>query len=191
MSSILELREARERAARWSVEDYEQYGEMLADNGVLPKRAELIRGIIIEKTPKSILHVELTEIIRDEFLRQLPSGYRVMQEGPLRLSDSEPEPDVSIVVGSLSTVRGQRPTTAVLVVEVAVTSIAMDREYALMYAEAMIQEYWIVVAERREVEVHRQPADGVYQTTRIYRADETITCEALPEISLSLKDLFG
>lgn len=70
---------------RWTVDDYEQFGEMLAGHGVLPKRAELIRGIIIEKMPKTPLHVRLSKKLYDAFQRELPSGYTVFQDGPLRL----------------------------------------------------------------------------------------------------------
>ena len=162
MSSILELPEARARAVRWSVEDYERYGDWLADHGVLPKRAELIRGIIIEKMPKSAGHADLSRWICDEFKKQIPPGHMVFQERPLRLADSEPEPDVSVVCGTRRDFQSKHPTTALLLVEVAVTSVAMDREYASLYAEADIPEYWTVLAETKQVEVRRRPLNGNY-----------------------------
>ncbi len=191
MSSILELPEARARAVRWSVEDYEQYGEMLADHGVLPKRAELIRGIIIEKMPKSALHVDLSKWIYDEFKRQLPPGHLVFQEGPLRLADSEPEPDVSVVQGTRAEVRTKHPTTALLVVEVAVSSVAMDREYASLYAEANVPEYWIILAEAQQVEVRRQPVNGEYLEQQTYRVADTLVCSSVLGLSVALAELFG
>lgn len=191
MSSILELPEARSRAVRWSVEDYERFGEMLADHGVLPKRAELIRGIIIEKMPKSQLHVDLSKRVYDTLLRALPLDYTVYQEGPLRLVDSEPEPDVSVVLGTEAERWGKRPLSALLVVEVAVSSVAMDREYASMYAEAVIPEYWIVLAESKKVEVRRAPQGGSYHELRTYELGETLVCESLPGISLPLTKLFA
>ena len=190
MSSILELPEARARAARWSVEDYEQYGEMLADHGVLPKRAELIRGIIIEKMPKSILHVDIAKEIHDEFQRQLPASHTIYQEGPLRLADSEPEPDVMVVSGSRTETRGKRPSTALLVVEVAVSSVEMDREYASLYAEANVPEYWIILAEAKQVEVRRRPANGEYCELQTYSPGDTLVCRSVPELSITLTDLF-
>ncbi len=191
MSSILELPEARARAVRWSVEDYEQYGEWLADHGVLPKRAELIRGIIIEKMPKSSLHVHLAKRIYDHLLRQVPEGHTVFQEGPLRLSDSEPEPDMSVVQGTLTELLGAHPVSARLVVEIAVSSVAMDREYASLYAEADIPEYWIILAEAQQVEVRRQPVAGVYQELCTYCRGEVLVCQTVPMLRLMLDELFG
>ena len=191
MSSILELPEARARAVRWSVEDYEQYGERLTGLGVLPKRTELIRGIIIEKMPKSALHVDLSGWICDEFKKQRPPDHMVFQEGPLRLADSEPEPDISVVRGTRADFRGKHPTTALLVVEFAVTTVAMDREYASLYAEADIPEYWIVLAETRQVEVRRRPLNGIYSEQQTFGPGGMIVSQSVPELSLSLDELFG
>ena len=49
------------------------------------------------------------------------------------------------------------PTTAELVVEVAVSSAVVDRENASLYADAGVPEYWIVLGELGQVEVCRQP----------------------------------
>lgn len=191
MSSILELPEARARAMRWTVEDYEQFAVMLVEHGILSRRAELIRGIIIEKMPKSSLHVDLAKWLYDAFLRLVPPGHMIFQEGPLRLADSEPEPDVMVVRGTRAETRRGHPTAALLVVEVAVSSVAMDREYASIYAEAGVSEYWIVLAETQRIEVRRQPSAGTYAEMRTYGPGETLVCESVPAIQVSLDALFA
>jgi len=55
------------------------------------------------------------------------------------------------------------PTTAHLVIEVAQTSQARDREKARDYAAAGVDEYWIVDLLAGTVIVHRQPLAGAYQ----------------------------
>ena len=59
MSAILDLPEVRARLSLLSVEAYEALAEM----GALEKSAELIRGIIVKKMPKSPLHRKLTQRI--------------------------------------------------------------------------------------------------------------------------------
>lgn len=83
------------------------------------------------------------------------------QEASLQLTDSVPEPDVAVVTGSRQDY-DDKPTTAALVVEVAVTSLAADRAKAALYAEASVGEYWIVLAEVGHVEVYRGLESGVY-----------------------------
>ena len=74
------------------------------------------------------------------------AGWDVRSQLPIALDpDSEPEPDVSVVPGSFRDYPTGHPTSPVLVVEIADTSLALDRgEKAGLYAHAGIQEYWIV-----------------------------------------------
>ena len=58
--------------------------------------------------------------------------------------------------------------------EVAVSSVAPDRENATLYAEAGILQYWIVLGETEQVEIYRRPVNGVYQERRIYGRGENI-----------------
>ena len=187
MSAILDLPEMRDRVARWSVDAYEQLGEL----GVLGKDVELIRGVIVRKMPKSPLHRRLTKKTYDQFSARVPAGHVVFIEAPLRLPDSEPEPDVMIVRGEERDYDEVHPTTAELVVEVAVSSVAPDRENASLYAEASVSEYWIVLGEEQQVEVYRQPVNGVYQQKRLYSLDETLVCESVPGLSAPLEDWFA
>ena len=187
MSAILELPEVRARVARWSVKDYEALGEQ----GVFGKNVELVRGIVVQKMSKSPLHFNTTQWLRDWCSARLPAGFVVRQEGPLRLADSEPEPDIAVVRGSERDFWASHPTTAALVVEVAVTSAALDRENASLYAEAGVEEYWIVLAGERAVEVYRQPAGGAYQQKRLASHEETLVCASVPGLELSLRELFA
>ena len=47
MAAILDLPEVRARLTRWSVAAYERLTEL----GAVSRRAELIRGLIVEKMP--------------------------------------------------------------------------------------------------------------------------------------------
>ena len=82
------------------------------------------------------------------------------------------------------------PRTAELVVEVAVSSAALDREGATMYAEAGVKEYWIVLAPERHVEVYRQPVGGIYQEKKLFRIGETIDCSTVPGVRVRVSELF-
>ena len=187
MAAILDLPGVRTRVSPLSVEAY----EALAEKGVLEKKAELIRGMIVKKMPKSPLHRKLTRRIFLILLALKRAGLVAFTEAPLRLADSEPEPDAMIVRGEESDDDARHPTTAELVVEVAVSSAALDRENASLYAEAGIPEYWIVLGEERQIEVYRQPENGVYQQKRLYSVGETLECGSVPGLQASLVDWFA
>lgn len=177
MAALLDLPEVRERVTRWSVEDYERLTEL----GVVSRRAELIRGLIVEKMSKSPLHNFLTNRIAKDLLRRARPGLDVRQESSLRLVDSVPEPDVTVVRGREEDFRTRHPTTAELVVEVAVSSVALDRENASLYAEAGVTEYWIVLGEDQRVEVYRRPEKGVYQEKVTYSRGDAIACASVED----------
>ena len=75
--------------------------------------------------------------------------------------------------------------------EVAVSSVVEDREYASMYAEAQIPEYWIVLAEAGQIEVRRSPQGESYQQVQTYEVGDTLECQSVPNLSISLQALFG
>jgi Uma2 family endonuclease len=70
---------------------------------------------------------------------------------------SEPEPDIAIVVLDAPTNEAGRPTSAILIIEVAESSLAYDRERKCpLYFAVGIQEYWLVNLPERCLEVYRQ-----------------------------------
>jgi Uma2 family endonuclease len=187
MTAILEIPEVRERAAPLSVEGY----HLLNEAGVIGKRTELIRGVVIEKMAKSPLHQSISKILYDGIVSLALPGYSVRQDSPLTLRDSEPEPDVAVVLGTDADFQTKHPRSAELAIEVAVSSVALDRENATLYAEAGVKEYWIVLARERQIEVYRNPEGGMYREKRAFSPGEELCCESVPAIRVVLAELFA
>jgi len=187
MTAILELTEVRRRISPLSVAEYHRLDEF-NENG---KRTELIRGIVIEKTGKSPLHATIASRLYKLLLPTVPDGYTARKEEPLALRDSEPEPDISVMRGSDADFMHVHPSTALLVVEAAVSSAELDREIASVYAEAGIEEYWIVLAQERAVEVYRRPVDGLYQEKATVTGGGTLSCWSVPGLAVALDKVFG
>ena len=185
-TALLEIPEFRRRVSPVTVEQYHTFPER-NENG---RRTELIRGIVIEKMSKSPLHCSILRQLCESLRAALPSGFAMFQQDPLTLADSEPEPDIAIVPGNLRDFFESHPTTAALVVEIAVTSAAEDRELASLYAEAGVEEYWIVLARTRQIEVYRQPADGVYAERMLVESDSVLVCGSIPGVRVVLSELF-
>ena len=187
MTAILEIPEVRQRVSRLSVAEYHRLEEF-NKNG---KRTEFIRGIVFEKMSKSPLHATIVTRLFKLLLRVLPPGYTARVEQPLTLADSEPEPDISVMRGQDSDFKNAHPATAALVIEIAVSSAGLDRELALLYAEAGVEEYWIVLGQEQSVEVYRVPVNGVYQEKTTSFADATIISSSVPSVTVPLREIFG
>lgn len=158
--------------------------------GLAPDRAELIRGLMIEKPVKSIGQTKLAHLLAELLRSDLSGTFWVRQRAPLTFVDSELEPDISVVAEH----RGDfnvHPTTARLVVEVSVSSLPEDRMLADLYAEANVTEYWIVNGKERCIEVYRDPASGRYQTQLRVAEGGVLECAALPGVSISVSELFS
>jgi len=174
-------------AFRMPVALYNRLGEM----GVLPTQIELVRGIVIAKMSKSPLHALLAGEIGDIIGRIIPAGHVLRKEDPLSLRDSVPEPDISVVEGERKDFRTRHPSSAKLVIEVAVTTIEEDRELADVYAEAGIEEYWIILANTGQIEVYRRPFAGAYMDCKTYSAGEVIECGSLSAVKVAVDDVFA
>ncbi len=182
MTELLEVPAIRQRVARLSVEDYHRLGE-------LP--VELLRGTIIEKMSKSPLHRFTSDELRVILAGQIAPEFCLFYRDPMTTADSEPEPDVMVVRGSRTEFRTTHPTTAELVVEVAVTSLEIDRAKALIYAEAGVKEYWIVCPEEKQVEVYRGVGPQGYAERTVLASPAVIECAALPGVRVDLAALFA
>ena len=187
MLSVLERPTLRARVTRMSVTSYHQ----LCESDPRTVRTELIRGIVIDKTSKSPLHGSIASILQRILTPQLPPHFCLRREEPLTLSDSEPEPDLAIVTGTHEDYLRVHPITALLAVEVAVTSPDDDRAMAEIYAEAGVGEYWVVLPKERAIEVFRQPEGLAYREVRRYEFADELACSTVPGVKVVLADLFA
>lgn len=170
-----------------SVEEYHRQPERNA-NG---RQTELIRGIVVEKMPKSPLHGTIASLLFKVIEARLPAGFCARKEEALTLSDSEPQPDISILTGRLEDYLHRHPSTALLAVEVSISTYPEDQQKAFLYAEASVDEYWIVLPASRTVEVYRRPESGRYCEMRVYRAGEALACASVPGVEVDLTALFA
>lgn len=185
MTALLELPDVRERVQRLSVEGYHRLGEL----GIFGKNVELLRGIVIAKVSKSPLHELVAQKLMKRLLAQVPAGLEVRKEGPLTLRDSEPEPDLSVVQGKPEDWATAHPSTAHLVIEVAVSSRAVDESKAEIYAEAGIAEYWLVRPEDRVVDVYSRPTSGGYFSKVTLSERERLQCASVPGVAFLIADI--
>lgn len=160
---------------RWTREEYERAVE---EGYFQPEeRLELVDGVLYEMTPQSSDHATGIRFVQ-RALRSLDGeGLDLRCQLPLALGfDSEPEPDLAIVPGNPEDYRDAHPTTAVLVVEVADSSLLHDRKRkARLYARAGIPEYWILNLTHSCLEVFRNPQKGVYQSRTVLREGDSIS----------------
>jgi Uma2 family endonuclease len=178
---------------RWTREEYYRMGELGLFFG---QRVELIEGEIMVLSPQNWPHSSTVDRVGEVLRRVLGAGFWVRTQLPLNLHTSDPEPDVSVVIGRREDY-SDHPTTAVLLVEVSETTLHYDRtRKASLYARAGIRDYWIVNLVNKQLEVLRDPRPDPTQyyghgyanlTTLVPPA--VVSPLAAPQVSLAVADL--
>ena len=143
---------------RFSVDEYRRMGE----TGVLTEhdRVELLEGWIVPKMNHNPRH-DATVDQGDELISErLPSPWRVRVQSAVTLEDSEPEPDLAVVLGPAMRYRRRHPGPAdiALLVEVSDTTLPRDRIKCRIYARAGVAVYWIVNLLDSVVECYTDPS---------------------------------
>jgi Uma2 family endonuclease len=182
-------------AWHWARSEYERLVDLGLFHG---KPVELIGGQLVVAEPQGSYHATGISVA-DEVLRAvLPPGWYVRIQAPVALDEeSEPEPDLAVVSGSPRTYREAHPARAALVVEVAESSLAFDRnEKGSLYARAGIADYWIVNLVERVVEVYRDPVPDAdapygwrYASIEAVRPPESVALLAIPSARVTVSDL--
>jgi Uma2 family endonuclease len=167
-------------ARNFSRRDYEK----MIHAGILreDEHVELVAGRILRMSPEGPLHAGTIDLCAETLRRVFGADHTVRVQHPLAVDpDGEPEPDLAVVRGGPRAHLGDHPHQAVLVVEVAGTSLACDRgEKAHLYARAGFPEYWIVNLGAALVEVHRDPSPNGYRSVASFGRDAIISPLAAP-----------
>ncbi|MCS6918255.1 MAG: Uma2 family endonuclease [Fimbriimonadales bacterium] len=175
---------------------YEQMARLGLFEG---RRVELIEGEVIEMPPSTPEHFETCDTFDERLQAYFGKGYWVRFQGDLVLGESQPVPDIAVVQGDKRDYKGQHPDHALLVVEVAHTSLHYDRTDKLsLYAKAGIPEYWIVNLPDGQLEVYREPVPREdtpfgygYAQVAILREGEIVRPLAKPEPGIPVGDVLG
>jgi Uma2 family endonuclease len=166
-----------------------EYDRLIALGFFRRERIELIHGTIVKMSPIGPPHRVVVDRLTRHLVPRLIDRALVSIQQPFAAWDeSEPEPDVSVVpLGDYSV---DHPGQALLIIEVADSSLDEDRETkAPLYAASGVPEYWIVNLVEKVVEIYTDPADGRYRNSRRARSRETVAPGAFPDVVMSVADL--
>lgn len=166
---------------RLSVEDVRRMVEV----GVLGEedRVELIDGVLVDVSPPGPAHSATVAWLTRHLVGAV--GQREVRVQDLLLVEGGfVMPDL-MVIDALP--RDRQPSTAELVVEVAVTTQRYDAVKSLRYAGAGVSEYWMVDVPARKVDVYRRPRPTGYgQVTHYQDGDQIAAGVAASPVDVSI-----
>lgn len=176
-----------------------EYNELTEQGVFSGHRFYLFRGKLVETPPPGHLEaVAITQLgaaLHEAFGIGMGCNIRIRLpfDAP---GDSMPEPD-ALVCTDKQGMREPHPNEALLVVEVAETSLEEEQEKALEYAAAGVPEYWIIDVQNCRVEVYRDPIVDKsaelglsYSFHRLLNPFDSIELLTRRGVSISLAQLF-
>jgi Uma2 family endonuclease len=157
----------------------DRYHEMIASGGLREDdRIELINGYLVTKMSIGSRHSSVLSKLERLLHRMIREDLIVRGQNPVTIHEySEPEPDVVVAKfrDDFYADRHPFPEDILLVVEVADTSLAFDREAKIpLYASCGIPEAWLVDLIHHEIHVFRRPDGASYQDTLVARAGDLL-----------------
>jgi Uma2 family endonuclease len=185
-----DLTTARQRLL--TVDEYHRMGEA----GILARgeRVELIEGKILEMQAIGSPHFAAVA----SFIRLLVGAVAdrgiVTAQNPIQLNErSEPEPDLMVLRSRDDFYHSglPRPGDALLLIEVADTSLEFDRAVKRpLYARHGIPDLWIVDVNASVVEICRDPVSDEYTAIASVGRGETIGILGLPGATIETSRIF-
>jgi Uma2 family endonuclease len=168
--------------------DVGTFERMVASGELEGRPIELLEGLLVEVSPEGPEHAAVISRLTS-FLASACGCLSVQL--PLETQwGSLPEPDLMLTEGKRSLHR--HPRTALLAVEVAVSSHDRDRETKVgMYASAPVLTYWLVDVPARTIEVRSEPGPQGYGRCDIYGLGTKVPSPAEGVAELDVTELFA
>ncbi|HEY2895310.1 MAG TPA: Uma2 family endonuclease, partial [Pirellulales bacterium] len=122
----------------------------------------------------------------------------VRPQMPLVLGlSTDPVPDIAVVPGTPRDYAAIQPRTALLMVEIAESSLGYDtREKSSLYAAAGITDYWVLDLPHRALHVFRDPAQdpsqmfgGIYRSRARLDVSDSVSPLAAPAAKIAARDM--
>lgn len=181
-------------AIKYTIADYNQ---MIADGvfeGEPRPHVELIEGEIQEMSPIGPSHEYIVDRLNRWSVRVTEGRkvlVRIQNSVELPSLESVPQPDILWVADADYSVDRPTDVKVLLLIEVAVSSLAFDcGKKAALYAKAGIKDYWVVDVKGKRIVVFRE-SDGVEYTSRLVcEGSQILRPLAFTNIKLRVSDIF-
>jgi Uma2 family endonuclease len=160
-----------------------------------PRRVELIEGEIVMMSPSGPRHEEIVDRLNEWSVGAVTRGearVRIQQSLGIPEQQRVPRPDLAWVRPRDDATRRPEADDALLVIEVAETSLPYDLGgKAAVYAAGDVIDSWVVDVVAETVHVVRRPGPVADAEHRVVGRGESIAPRARPEAILAVESLFA
>jgi Uma2 family endonuclease len=164
----------------------------MVEAGILSprERVELLHGVLTSMSPQDPEHAAICMRLTRWLDAAIPR-FVVRGQFPLTVPDrtSLPEPDIAVV--EPGDYLHAHPEGALLVIEVALSSLPIDtRVKPELYAAAGVPDYWVVDLAAKRVHVFREPGGDGYASRAAHGPDGLLDPIAVDVPPIDIAELF-
>jgi Uma2 family endonuclease len=169
----------------------------MVEVGILPEESgwELINGEIIRRMTVGSKHASIVKRLNRIFTKLISVQTIISVQDPIHIDEfNEPEPDIAVLKLRDDFYAQNHPTAGdvLLLIEVSHSTIEFDREIKKsLYAEAGIEEFWLVNLKENIIETYSQPKNGNYRLAQILEPGETIQSKTIENLTLKVEEILG
>jgi Uma2 family endonuclease len=166
-----------------------EYDQLVALGVFQDERIELLDGALYEMSPIGISHNFAVQELNEQLVLALHGRAKVRPQMSFAASElSEPEPDITVT--PLVSWDSEQANQAHLIIEVAESSLAIDRgRKCRLYASCSVPEYWIVNLPERCIEVYTAPEGHAYARVESYGPGQAIRLGAFSDVEVRVSDV--
>ena len=182
---------------RWTIAAYRK----LAVTGLFnDMKTMLLHGELYTMAMPDPPHNLSLGLVADWLASAFGAGYHVRNQMAFDIgTHNDPGPDLAVVVGSRRDYANRQATEAVLIVEVADSSLFIDTTTkAELYATAGVADYWVLDLEQRQLVVFHDPQPlpkglgaTAYRTRLTLASTERVSPLAAPQASILVSELLS
>jgi Uma2 family endonuclease len=166
-----------------------EYDQLVSLGAFRDERIELLEGELVAMSPIGASHSLTVRRLTHLLVLAFEGRAEVSCQCPFAaLELSEPQPDFAVI--PLGKYVADHPSEAYLIIEVAESSLALDRGKKLrLYASCAVPEYWVVNLPERCIEVYTGPSPGAYARCERYEHGQSIRLSGFPDVSFAVADV--
>ena len=194
MTTVVELEKTSKVVPkRFRVEDFRR----MTEAGILPEESgwEIIDGYLIDKMSIGSKHASTVRRLSKLLERKFGDITQISGQNPIYIDEfNEPEPDIALLKPREDFYEESHPTPQdiLLLIEVSNSTLEYDRDIKkTLYAEAGIEEFWLVNLKENTVECYSSPKNGTYRLARISEKGETVESKSIENLKLSVEEILG
>lgn len=178
---------------RFTVEEFHK----MTEAGILPEESgwEIIDGYLINKMSIGSKHASVVKKLNRRLTLMCEDQAIISVQDPIYIDQyNQPEPDIALLRSREDFYEKShpRPADVLLLIEVSNSTVETDREIKrMLYAEAGIEEFWLVNLKENTVECYSSPKNGSYRLAQIFEAGEAVESKKIANLVLQVEEILG